>query len=225
MKLYGAIAKFETLPDGMVELSGLAAADVLDEQGEIVTAAAMKAAIPGFMALGGTGPLREMHKALAAGKVTHAEARPDGSTLIVARVVDPTACEKVRQGVYRGFSVRGKILKRDGKKITGVQLQEISLIDRPDCPTAMFKLAGGVTQLAPRSAFPTLPDGLAPIVLKTAYATYAERETADAADSVHGGGGNSARAEGGHREGAIRWNCEAHQPARGPDDRRQNGAC
>jgi Transposase DDE domain len=32
-------------------------------------------------------------------------------------------------------------------------------------------------------------------------------------DSVHGRGRNSGWAEGGHREGAIRWNCEAYQPA------------
>src|SRR3954470_62894 len=29
--------------------------------------------------------------------------------------------------------------------------------------------------------------------------------------SVHGGGGNSGQAGGGHREGAIRWICESHQ--------------
>src|SRR4051794_22232333 len=43
-------------------------------------------------------------------------------------------------------------------------------------------------------------------------------------DSVPGGGGNSVRTGGGHREGALGWNCEAHQQHRGPDDRGQNGA-
>jgi hypothetical protein len=32
-------------------------------------------------------------------------------------------------------------------------------------------------------------------------------------DSVHGDGGNSARAGGGHRTGALRWICTAHQRA------------
>jgi hypothetical protein len=172
MRLYGAIRKFDTLDDGTLEVAGIASSEAVDDQGEIVTAAAMKAALPGYMALGGSGPLREMHQPLAAGKVTSAEVRQDGSTWIVARVVDPVACEKVRQGVYRGFSVAGKVLKREGKRILGLLLQEISLVDRPSCPTAIFKLG---------SAAMPLPRRPAPIVLKNAYATPRERETTEAA--------------------------------------------
>jgi uncharacterized short protein YbdD (DUF466 family) len=55
---------------------------------------------------------------------------------------------KIEQGVYRGFSVGGKILARDPKNrkvITKVCLYEISLVDRPANPEATFdvwKLSG-----------------------------------------------------------------------------------
>lgn len=208
MKLYGRINKFDALDDGTLEVSGVASSETVDDQGDIVLASAMKSAIPGYMALGGSGPLREMHQPLAAGKVVNAEVRPDGSTWIVARVVDPVAIEKVRQGVYKGFSIGGKILKRDGKKITGLQLNEISLVDKPACPDAVFKLGGGAATLARPNDVVTIADTLgldqreaaltaelrrvrdlrqrlgdrpAPVMVKGSYATLAEREATEAA--------------------------------------------
>src|SRR5215472_13846238 len=65
----------------------------------------------------------------------------DGATRIVAHVVDPVAVAKVKNQVYRGFSIGGRVLQREPgnpKTITGLALNEISLVDRPANPEAVF---------------------------------------------------------------------------------------
>jgi hypothetical protein len=79
-------------------------------------------------------------------------------TRIVAHVVDPIAVAKVRNQVYRGFSIGGRVTKRapgDPKTITGLVLNEISLVDRPANPEAVFdcwKAAEGVGGRSPAAA-------------------------------------------------------------------------
>jgi hypothetical protein len=51
--------------------------------------------------------LREMHQPLAAGKTIAADVAEDGCTYITAKVVDPVAIKKVKEGVYAGFSIGG----------------------------------------------------------------------------------------------------------------------
>jgi hypothetical protein len=110
----------------------------LDEQGEIVRADAIRAAIPDYMRF---PALREMHQPSAAGSTLEAEVCEDGTTRIVAHVVDPVAVAKVRNQVYRGFSIGGRVTQREvgnPKTITGLVLNEISLVDRPANPEAIF---------------------------------------------------------------------------------------
>ena len=58
MRLYGAIQKVEPQDDGTVRVYGIATSEALDEQGEIVRADAIRAAIPNYMRF---PALREMH--------------------------------------------------------------------------------------------------------------------------------------------------------------------
>ena len=147
MRLYGAIQKVEPQDDGTVRVHGVASSEVVDEQGEIVRADAMRAAIPDYMRF---PALREMHQLSAAGTTLEAEVGDDGATRVVAHVVDPIAVAKVKNQVYRGFSIGGRVTQREAgnpKAITGLVLNEISLVDRPANPEAIFdcwKAAAGV---------------------------------------------------------------------------------
>ena len=138
MRLYGAIQKVEPQDDGTVRVYGIATSEALDEQGEIVRADAIRAAIPDYMRF---PALREMHQLSAAGTTLEAEVCEDGTTRIVAHVVDPVAVAKVRNQVYRGFSIGGRVTQREAgnpNTVTGLVLNEISLVDRPANPEAVF---------------------------------------------------------------------------------------
>jgi hypothetical protein len=138
MRLYGAIQKIEPQDDGTVRVYGIATTEAVDDQGEIVQADAMRTALPEYMRF---PALREMHQLSAAGTTLEAEVREDGTTCIVAHVVDPVAVAKVKNQVYRGFSIGGRVLQRaagNPKTITSLLLNEISLVDRPANPEAVF---------------------------------------------------------------------------------------
>jgi hypothetical protein len=138
MRLYGAIQKVEAQDDGTVRVHGIASSEAVDDQGEIVRADAIRAAIPDYMHF---PALREMHQLSAAGTTLEAEVCDDGTTRIVAHVVDPVAVAKVKNRVYRGFSIGGRVTQRDPrdpKTITALVLNEISLVDRPANPEAIF---------------------------------------------------------------------------------------
>jgi len=143
MKFYGAITKTEEMDDGTIKVWGTASSEAIDSDGEIITAEAMKAAIPDYMKFGGTGAVREMHKAAAAGTTFEIEVLDDGTTSIGTHIVDPVAVKKVKTGVYKGFSIGGKVTSRDELKkttVTGLKLVEISLVDRPANQDAIFSL-------------------------------------------------------------------------------------
>jgi hypothetical protein len=138
MRLYGAINKVEPQSDGTVKVEGIASTEAVDDQGEVVRADAMRAAIPDYMRF---PALREMHQLSAAGTTLEAEVGDDGCTRIVAHVVDPVAVSKVKTLTYRGFSIGGQVTERDTanrKIITGITLNEISLVDRPANPEAIL---------------------------------------------------------------------------------------
>ena len=72
---------------------------------------AIRAAIPDYMRF---PALREMHQLSAAGTTLRSRgSREDGTTRIVAHVVDPVAVAKVRNQVYRGFSIGGRVTQRE----------------------------------------------------------------------------------------------------------------
>ena len=164
MRLYGAIEKVEPQDDGTVRVHGIASSEVVDDQGEIVRADAMRAAIPDYMHF---PALREMHQLSAAGTTLEAEVGEDGTTRIVAHVVDPTAITKVRNRVYRGFSIGGRVTQREPgnpKAITGLVLNEISLVDRPANPEAIFDCwkASAISDATSCRTDPRFPDTMPP---------------------------------------------------------------
>ena len=137
-KLYAEIAKMEAQDDGTVKVWGYASSEAVDSDGEIISAEAMKAAIPDYMKF---GAVREMHGSNAAGTAIEINVENDGRTFFGAHIVDPVAVTKVKTGVYKGFSIGGSVTARDElnkSQITGLKLTEISLVDRPANPDAVF---------------------------------------------------------------------------------------
>lgn len=140
MRLYGELTKVEELDDGTIRVLGVASTGARDEAGETVAPEAIKAALPDYLAF---GAVREMHQLSAAGTTLGAEVDEDGVTRIETHIVDPVAIRKVKAGVYKGFSIGGKVLARDPddrSRITALKLNEISLVDRPCNPEAIIDL-------------------------------------------------------------------------------------
>jgi HK97 family phage prohead protease len=133
-RFYGEFAKVNKTER---TVSGYASTDAVDEAGEVILKSAIEEALADYMKFAN---IREMHEASAVGVAV--EANMDAKGLyIVAKVVDRDAWEKVEHGVYKGFSIGGKVIKRsdsDRKIIEKLRLCEISLVDRPCNPDAVF---------------------------------------------------------------------------------------
>jgi len=142
MRFYAPIAKVDAV-ERMVW--GYASTDAEDDQGEIITRDALADALAGYLKFAN---IREMHQMSAVG-VAEEAAVDDKGLYVGARIVDPRAWDKVTSGVYKGFSVGGRVKSRDPRDrnvITGLSLTEISLVDRPANPEAVFdcwKVEGG----------------------------------------------------------------------------------
>ena len=140
MRLFGQLTKIEDQPDGTLKVYGVASTGARDDEGEVVSPAAMKAALPDYARY---PALREMHQPTAAGRTLEATVDDAGVTRIVAQVVDPVAIAKVKSRTYSGFSIGGRVLARDpgdSTVITKLKLTEISLVDRPANPEAVIDL-------------------------------------------------------------------------------------
>ncbi|GEP00655.1 hypothetical protein [Methylobacterium haplocladii] len=140
MRFFLSLQKADENDNGTLTVTGIASSEATDAAGETITADAIRDALPDFFAHG-SGPLREMHQLSAAGTVDVAEVGDDDRTVITATVVDPVAILKIKSGTYKGFSIGGKVLARDPAKrktITKIRLNEISLVDRPCNPEAVF---------------------------------------------------------------------------------------
>ena len=146
MRFYWPIAKIDA-EQRMVW--GYASTEALDDQGETVTREAMAAALDGYMRFAN---IREMHQNSAVGVAKEADV-DDKGLYLGAKIVDDGAWRKVAEGVYKGFSIGGRVTARDPinrKMITGLALTEISVVDRPANPETVFDCwkvsAGGATE-------------------------------------------------------------------------------
>ena len=140
MKLFGNISKVNENEDGTLTVEGIASSESVDSDGEVILADAIKGSIGDYMKF---GALREMHQNIAAGTTLSMKVADDGQTHIEALVVDPVSVKKVLAGVLKGFSIGGKVLKRNSEKrniIEQLKLTEVSLVDRPANPDAMITL-------------------------------------------------------------------------------------
>ena len=134
MRFYWPIAKVDA---ARRMVWGYASTEAEDDQGETVTRGALAAALDDYMRFAN---IREMHQNSAIGVAQEADI-DDKGLYVGAKIVDDDAWRKVVEGVYKGFSIGGRVTARDGsdrKVITGLKLTEISVVDRPANPEAMF---------------------------------------------------------------------------------------
>ena len=155
------------------EVWGRAVEEVLDKSNEIFD---YKSSVPLFRAWSADfdkatdgkslGNIRAMHGKTAAGKVIALDCSDANLCIdIGVKVVDDNEWAKVVEGVYTGFSIGGSYVKKwkDGKATRyTASPSEISLVDNPCVPTAMFSLvkADGTTEdhLFAANATPVAPD-------------------------------------------------------------------
>lgn len=135
--MFAPITKTAEADDGSLTVEGYASADKADAEGDIITADAMRNALPDYMKF---GAVREMHQLNAVGTALHAEVMNDGKTAFKAKIVDPMAIKKVKENVYKGFSIGANTLSREGNTITGIRLVEVSLVDTPTNPEAVITM-------------------------------------------------------------------------------------
>jgi HK97 family phage prohead protease len=145
---FAPLRKVEDADDGSIMVTGIASTETRDSTGEIILASAIKKALPAYRKF---PAIREMHRSTsAAGRAVEIDVDDDGVTYLTAHIVDRDAVAKVKSKVYGGYSVGGKVLKRDKKDptiITEILLAEISLVDRPAHPEAaitMWKVDTGI---------------------------------------------------------------------------------
>lgn len=115
---------------------GICTSEALDSQGEVVLHEAIVKAWDAYMEYAN---IREMHQPSAVGVTKEFSHGKDG-TWIGVHVVDDRAWKFVKEGVYKGFSIGGRVTKKTKNIIEGIILAEISLVDRPANPDAMFSV-------------------------------------------------------------------------------------
>jgi HK97 family phage prohead protease len=134
MRFYWPIAKV----DGEQRMVwGYASTGAVDEQGETITRGALASALDDYMRFAN---IREMHQPSAVG-VAKETALDNKGLYLGAKIVDDDAWAKIVEGVYKGFSIGGRVTARDPADrtiITGLSLTEISVVDRPANPEAVF---------------------------------------------------------------------------------------
>lgn len=106
---------------------GYATTPDVDKHGEIVSLEAVSRALADYLEF---PTIREMHQPIAVGVTKLAEMKENG-LYIGAKIVDKSAWEKVKEGVYRAFSIGGVVKQMVDNIITDIDLTEISLVDRP----------------------------------------------------------------------------------------------
>lgn len=139
-------AKFVKKDNDKRIVGGYVSTEALDSQGEVVEKDAVAKALPGYLGPYDEktgrylyGNLREMHQMSAVGKTMNTKV-DDKGTYIEGKVVDDNAWKKVKEGVYTGFSIGGRVLEQVKNRIKSIRLSEISLVDRPANPEAVFAM-------------------------------------------------------------------------------------
>ena len=159
LKLFAALTKVD---ESRREVHGRLAQEVGDHSGEIMDYATSKPLFQSWSAEfekatngQSVGNVRAMHGNVAAGKFIQMVYDDVAKAVdVVAKIVDDAEWQKCLEGVYTGFSIGGKYVKRwaDGK-LTRYTAQpfEGSLVDAPCIPTATFAMVkmDGATEQRP----------------------------------------------------------------------------
>jgi hypothetical protein len=160
MNRFNYFARITKVNEAKREVTGIIASEVPDLDNEILDYDTSKKFFMDWSegiakATGGksVGNVREMHGNSAAGKLTMLTADDERKEFeAVAKVVDDAAWKKVLEGVYTGFSIGGKYVKKWADKVDETLKRytanpyEVSLVDYPCNPDATFsvvKAAGG----------------------------------------------------------------------------------
>lgn len=136
LNLYGDIAKYDLDGESLL-VSGILSTPDKDKQGDIIEPDAMRKALGEFLV---NGTSREMHQPIAVGKPIAGFVDGDGNTRVTVKVVDKNAITKIKEGVYKGFSIGAKTVKRIGNRVTELILNDASLVDIPANPKCVFDL-------------------------------------------------------------------------------------
>lgn len=157
---WAPITKAEEQDDGTVMVYGLVTDAGLDRDQQRMSQAWLDTAMPKWM--GESANIREQHDPKRAVGVGVGMTRSDeGAFLLTAHIVDPVAVKKVQAGVLKGYSIgvknpiidMGKSDAPNGE-VTGGDVCEVSLADRPSHPRALFTMmkADGDGELEPVDA-------------------------------------------------------------------------
>lgn len=143
LRLFGTFTKVN---DEERTVEGVITSEAEDVQEDVVDYEATKVAVEDWRKWGN---IREMHQPKAAGVAETITLNDDAKNVVVkAKVVDDDAWAKVKAGVYKGYSIGGKVLasvmQKAGdhsvRRITNYLLTEVSLVDRPANPEAVFSV-------------------------------------------------------------------------------------
>jgi hypothetical protein len=136
VKLYAPISKID---EEKRMVYGYATTPSVDSQDEVIDLEASFEAVDEWKKWAN---IKEMHRAdTAVGIAPIIEKHVGVGVYIGAEIVDDQAWKKCVKKVYKGFSIGGKVIAREGKHITKYRLNEISLVDRPANPDSMFMVA------------------------------------------------------------------------------------
>jgi hypothetical protein len=136
-------------------VTGIATSEHEDGDGEVLEYDGSKKAVNGW-----PGNVREMHQLIAAGKAIDVKFDDEKKLVEVTSHISKGAqdtWEKVLDGTLTGYSVKGKVIKRevsasDPKKarVKEWTMDELSLVDRPcnpECTIEVAKAIGGLDQI------------------------------------------------------------------------------
>ncbi len=141
MRFFGTFTKVD---EDQRIVGGTFTSEAVDSQNDVVDFGATKEAVAEWDQWRN---IREMHQPRAAGVATTIQLDEVAKAgYLEAKIVDDAAWTKVKEKVYKGFSIGGKVLdavleKSGTRRITKYLLTEVSLVDRPANPEAVFTFA------------------------------------------------------------------------------------
>jgi phage head maturation protease len=152
-------SSFRKVDEDQRIIEGYASTEKFDSASESIKMSAVKAAIDQYLRF---PTLRIMHRLEVAGKVTAAVFDKVG-LYVTAKIEHDETWKFIKAGVYKGFSVGGKITSRDSvnpRVVTGIQLTEISIVDVPCNDSCLIDIvkAAGVRAPTGTRAVAKLPD-------------------------------------------------------------------
>src|SRR6185369_10765627 len=148
LDIYTPFLRKERDEAGILWVEGKFTGPDLDADGQRMDPTWLKAAIPAYMHGPSGGNVREGHSAQRPiGKAVEVWETDDHSWHMRAKIVDPVAEAKIEHGILTGFSVGvanyglAKATDAPNGKVCRGDVIEVSAVDRPSLPSALFRMA------------------------------------------------------------------------------------